>query len=105
MFFIENLLNYICLSLIVSISFITFIPNKNKFFLQLFGLSISAVVFLLSLLVLINFDGNYSSFQFITLLTLGSEILNLNFFLGLDGISIFFFVLSSFLIFLCILFV
>jgi len=103
--FYRKLIKLYCLSLLVSIFFITFIPNKNKFFLQLFGLSISAAVFLLSLLVLINFESNFSSFQFITLLNLGSEILNLNFFLGLDGISIFFFVLSSFLIFLCILFV
>jgi len=37
--------------------------------------------------------------------SIGSNLINLSFSFGLDGISIFFFVLTSFLIFLCILFI
>jgi len=36
---------------------------------------------------------------------IGSELMNLSFSVGLDGISLFFFILSNFLIFLCVLFV
>ena len=69
------------------------------------SLVISGLVFLLSCILLIQFDFNNFYFQHVSKYTLGSSLLNLSFFCGFDGISIFFFWLSSLLIFCCVLFV
>jgi len=69
------------------------------------SLGISGLVFLLSCVLLIQFDFNSFYFQHVSKYTLGSSLLNLSFYCGFDGISIFFFWLSSLLIFCCILFV
>jgi proton-translocating NADH-quinone oxidoreductase chain M len=52
-----------------------------------------------------QFDPNSYYFQYVQNYKIGSELLNLSFSVGLDGISLFFFILSNFLIFLCVLFV
>jgi len=52
-----------------------------------------------------QFDPNSYYFQYVQNYKIGSELMNLSFSVGLDGISLFFFILSNFLIFLCVLFV
>jgi NADH:ubiquinone oxidoreductase subunit 4 (subunit M) len=54
---------------------------------------------------MIEFDVNSSHFQSLATYKIRAPFLNITFTFGLDGISLFFLVLSSFLIFLCILFV
>jgi NADH-quinone oxidoreductase subunit M len=65
----------------------------------------SASVLVLSCALLLQFDCNSYYFQNVVTYSLGSELINLSFSFGLDGISIFFFILTSLLIFLCILFI
>jgi len=65
----------------------------------------SAIVLFLSCGLLVQFDCNTYYFQNVIVFALGDQSLNMTFSFGLDGISIFFFVLTSLLIFLCVLFV
>jgi proton-translocating NADH-quinone oxidoreductase chain M len=65
----------------------------------------SGSVFLLSTILLNSFLLNSYYFQNIITFKLGLEFLNVYFLIGLDGISMYFFLLSSLLIFLCVLFV
>jgi len=88
-----------------SIFFILFISNSNLNLIRLISLLSSGIVFILSSSFLITFDCNNYYFQEIITYKFGFDYLNLYFSLGLDGISLFFFILSSLLIFLCILFV
>jgi len=81
------------------------VPNTNTQLIRSISLISSAIVLVLSCGLLVQFDCNDSYFQSVTTYSLGSELINLSFSFGLDGISIFFFVLTSFLIFLCILFI
>lgn len=97
------MLTYIFLILLISIFFLIII--QNKFYNQLIALAGSGVVLILSCLLLADFNTNNAYFQHVVTYSFGLEFLNIYLSVGLDGISIFFFVLSSFLIFLCILFI
>ena len=66
---------------------------------------ISSLVLILSSLLIIQFDNNVYHFQNVITYELGSKYLSFVYSFGLAGISLFFFFLSSFLIFLCILFI
>jgi NADH-quinone oxidoreductase subunit M len=70
-----------------------------------FGLIGSGLPLIMSSLIMYNYDFNTIYFQNIEEITLGLDFLNISFLLGLDGLSVLFFSLSSFLIFLCILFI
>ena len=94
------LLNIIFFMLIFSLFLIFFLPNSNAFYIRQVGLICSSIVFILSIFLLDSFCVNHYYFQNLITYKLGFEILNLYMVLGLDGISIFFFILSSFLIFL-----
>jgi proton-translocating NADH-quinone oxidoreductase chain M len=91
--------------LLLTIFTLFLIPNKNTVLLQFVSLFSSALVFLLSCFFLVYFNTNSYYFQFVTSYSFNFDFLNLYFSFGLDGISIFFFILSSFLIFLCIIFI
>jgi proton-translocating NADH-quinone oxidoreductase chain M len=95
------ILNFLFLSIII----LTFVSKYNTQFIKKYALIVSAITLLLSLNLLIKFDKTYSSFQFIEQYTFSTETYNINFSFGLDGISIFLFLLTSLLIFLCILFI
>ena len=91
--------------LIITLLGLFLIPGINTHLIRLLSLSSSAIVLLLSCGLLVQFDCNSYYFQSVVTYSLGSELMNLSFSFGLDGISIFFFVLTSLLIFLCILFI
>ena len=74
----------------------------NAELLRLTALSFSFLTFLLSLFLWVFFDSSTSNFQFVEHITWISE-LNLNFTLGIDGISLFLILLTTLLIPLCIL--
>ena len=99
------ILSSIFFILLISILITFFIPNKEIKSLRIFTLLSSSLVFILSSYLLITFNCNNYYFQEIVTYRFGFNFLNLYFSLGLDGISLFFFVLSSLLIFLCVLFV
>lgn len=91
--------------LIATLFCLFFIENKSTQLIKSLSLFSSGIVLILSCLLLIQFDSNSYYFQNVVTYSLGSGLMNLNFSFGIDGISIFFFVLTSFLIFLCIVFI
>ena len=98
------MLTFIFSILIFSIFLLIFIPSSNVFFLRLIGYSASGLVFFNSILLFLNFDSKSCYFQNITHYDLSYSFFNFSFSFGVDGISIFFFLLTTFLFFLCILF-
>ena len=99
------LLTLIFFVLLFSITLLFFVEEKNFSLLRFFALSSSSIVLILSTLLLFFFDTNTYYFQSVITYDIGSDFLNLIYSFGLDGISIFFFFLSSLLIFLCMLFI
>ena len=99
------ILSSIFFTLLTGIVSLFLINSKKIQTLRLIALSCSSIVLILSCLLLIEFNTNSYFFQYITTYSLGSLYLNLIYVFGLDSISIFFFVLSSLLIFVCILFI
>jgi proton-translocating NADH-quinone oxidoreductase chain M len=55
--------------------------------------------------MILSFDSNVNGFQHLVTYNYGSQILNFSYSFGLDGISIYFFFLTAFLIFFCVLFI
>nr|AKJ25708.1 NADH dehydrogenase subunit 4 [Erodium texanum] len=79
-----------------------FIPNSRIRLIRFMGLSASLITFLYSLVLWIQFDPSTAKFQFVeSFRWLPYE--NIHFSLGLDGISLFFVILTTFLIPICIL--
>ena len=94
------LLSLIFLIFFITLFFLFFIPKNNINKIRQITLLSTGLVFILSCILLISFKKNTYSFQDIFIYHLGFDYLNLYIILGLDGISLLFFVLSSFLIFL-----
>nr|AEM46205.1 NADH dehydrogenase subunit 4 [Silene noctiflora]AJP34452.1 NADH dehydrogenase subunit 4 [Silene noctiflora] len=79
-----------------------FLPNSRIRSIRLIGLSASLITFLYSTLLWIQFDPSTAKSQFVeSIRWLPYE--NINFYLGIDGISLFFVLLTTFLIPICIL--
>jgi proton-translocating NADH-quinone oxidoreductase chain M len=100
------------MSLLLSI---LFLPLLGAFFLlflspspsglqtiRVVGLSTSLLTFLLSLFLWIQFDHSTAKFQFVESFQLASGP-NISFTLGIDGISLFFIILTTFLVPVCLL--
>ena len=100
--YIENLLIYIFLFPIIGILLLLVIPSREKNFLKIIALNSTCFSFLSSLFLWGAFHKATGSFQFVVQYSwfLG---LNLNVTLGIDGISIFFLLLTTLLIPLCLL--
>nr|QXP99891.1 NADH dehydrogenase subunit 4 [Fallopia aubertii] len=79
-----------------------FIPNSRIRSIRLIGLCASLITFLYSPVLRIQFDPSTAKSQFVeSLRWLPYE--NIHFYLGIDGISLFFVILTTFLIPICIL--
>nr|AWI69797.1 NADH dehydrogenase subunit 4 [Augusta austrocaledonica] len=79
-----------------------FIPNSRIRLIRLIGLCVSLITFLYPPVLRIQFDPSTAKSQFVeSLRWLPYE--NINFYLGIDGISLFFVILTTFLIPICIL--
>lgn len=102
MLYIENILIYILLFPIFGIFFLLFIPSKEEKLLKIIALNFSCFSFTGSLLLWGFFDKSTGAFQFVTK-SFWLHTLNLNFTMGIDGISLFFLLLTTLLIPLCIL--
>lgn len=76
--------------------------SKNEKFIKNFSIFMSFFIFLMSLPLWILFDKSTSNFQYLFKIEWISQF-NLNFYLGLDGISLFFIILTTFLIPICML--
>ena len=107
-----SLLLLVLLLPLIGSAFLLFIPNWNSKLIRSVALNTSIITFLTSLLLWIEFDNSTAQFQFLESLNLvkhttysfyKSDYSTFNFVIGLDGISLFFIILTTFLIPVCIL--
>ena len=98
----ENLLIYTLMFPIFGILLLLFIPSSKKKLLKMIALNFSCLSCISSLFLWGFFQKSTCSFQFV-IKFLWLSNLNLNFTLGVDGISLFFVLLTTLLIPLCIL--
>jgi len=91
--------------LFLTLILLIIIPSEYKYYIQITSLLSSSIAFILSTIFLVNFDLTKNIFQIIKTYTLSFNYFNIEICLGFDGVSILFFVLSSFLIFLCTLYI
>jgi len=81
---------------------VLFIPSQYKETIKVVVLSFSLAEFLLSLMMWMSFDNSSSRFQFVEAYN-WIESSNIIFYLGVDGISLFFILLTTLLIPICLL--
>src|SRR6478672_11663931 len=98
----QNLLLYILLFPIFGILLLILIPAREEKLLKLIALQTTCLSFTGSLILWFFFNKSSGAFQFVVKF-FWVPVLNLNFTLGIDGISIFFLLLTTLLIPLCIL--
>jgi proton-translocating NADH-quinone oxidoreductase chain M len=101
-FSISHVLPIMISVLLLSSFVLLFIPNNNLKAIKVIGLASSFFVFFISLLLWIFFDKEYARFQFVYDFA-WIQSSNLNFSLGVDGISVFLVILTTLLIPLCLL--
>ena len=82
-----------------------FINFKQMLSVKTFSIFFSGLALFFSCILFIRFDPNSYYFQFHTTYSIGSESLNMLYSFGIDNMSILFFLLSSLLVFCCVLFV
>ena len=99
---LQNLLLYTLMFPIFGIIILLFIPSKNTKLLKLVALNFACFSFISSLILWGFFQKSTGSFQFVIKLFWFPNF-NINFILGIDGISLFFLLLTTLLIPLCIL--
>lgn len=95
----------IFLAIILGIITIGFVDKSDFKKLRILSGGVSSIVFILSSLMLVQFDNNLNDFQKTLAFKLDSSYFNFSYSFGIDGISLYFFFLSALLTFLCILFV
>jgi proton-translocating NADH-quinone oxidoreductase chain M len=98
----SNLLLFLPLSLIVCSIFIAFLPKTSTEFSKFCALATSSLAFLGSLFLWIGFDQSTAKFQHCVEI-LWLPLANVNISLGVDGISLFFVILTAMLFPLCLL--
>lgn len=97
-----NLLVFILVLPLIGVFLLLFVPASNHSLLKSIALNVSCFLYFISLFLWVFFNKSIGSLQFVSKL-LWIPFLNLNFSLGIDGISLFFILLTTLLIFLCIL--
>ena len=78
------------------------VPSVQTRLIRILGLSISCTTFVLSLLLWVFFDHSTAKFQFVDAID-WLPFLNMHFYIGIDGISLFFILLTTFLVPFCLL--
>lgn len=102
MLYFENILSLILMLPLIGTTILLFIPSSNRFLLRSVALNFSCLTFVLSLVLWIFFNKSTATFQYVEKF-FWIPILNLNFPIGIDGISLFFVLLTTFLIPICLL--
>ena len=104
-----SLLLWVLFLPLLSAFLLLFFPSWNHKWIRSFALYASLTNFILSLFLWIEFDSSTAKFQFTSCFNMveqaaeGVEYSTLSFAVGLDGISLFFVLLTTFLIPVCIL--
>jgi len=96
------LLTFLFLLLSLGIVGLVFIPSSQKLIMRQFALGITSAVFVFSLFLWLGFDQSTSKFQFVVD-SLWLPLANINLVLGVDGISLFFIILTTLIFPLCLL--
>nr|QWK44507.1 NADH dehydrogenase subunit 4 [Desmarestia aculeata] len=96
------LLTSIFLLLFLGIVGLVFIPSSQKLIMRQFALGITSAVFVFSLFLWLGFDQSTCKFQFVVD-SLWLPLANINLILGVDGISLFFIILTTLIFPLCLL--
>ena len=96
------LLSSLFLLLSLGIVGLVLIPSSQKLIMRQFALGITSAVFILSLFLWLGFDQSTSKFQFVVD-SLWLPVANINLILGVDGISLFFIILTTLIFPLCLL--
>lgn len=100
--FQSNLLLILIMLPLLGAIIILFVKDTNVRLIRNVGLSFSMVTFAISTLLWVLFDRSTAKFQFVEeFLLIPSS--NINFFIGVDGISLFFILLTTLLVPLCLL--
>lgn len=102
MIFIKNILSFTLILPLLGSFLLLITPFQNKSALKSIVLNFSCLTFISSLFIWIFFDKSIGTFQF-TEKFLWIPTSNINFPLGVDGISMFFVILTTLLIPLCLL--
>lgn len=98
----SSMLSWLILIPATGILIIIGVPKIKSDLIKLLSFLTSAITFLFSLFLFIFFDNSTSKFQFVEYFEwLPSN--NMHLFLGVDGVSLFFILLSTFLVCICIL--
>lgn len=117
-----SLLLWVLFLPLIGVFLLLFVPAWNEKLIRGIGFATSLLTFIISLLLWIEFDASSGKFQFVNSFSFvrhassppievlgdtvghsGGEYTTLSFVMGLDGISLFFVVLTAFLIPVCIL--
>ena len=107
--FFMSLLVWVLMLPIFGIFLLLFVPSWNHKLILSTALQVSLITFFISLLLWIQFDSSTPLFQFTESFTLVEHTVKqpqystLSFIVGIDGISLFFIILTTFLIPVCIL--
>ena len=94
---IKNLLTIVLALPLLGVFVLSFICSSDRRLLRLVALNFSCVTFLLSLFLWVFFNKSTGIFQFVSTFS-WIPFLNLNFVIGVDGISLFFILLTTLLI-------
>ncbi len=96
------MISYLLIIPLIGISIIIITPSSSNNLIKQIAFLFSSVAFVFSLFLWIFFDNSTSNFQYIEFFN-WSTIFNINFFFGIDGISLFFILLTTLLTYICIL--
>lgn len=96
------MLSFLIMLPLVGVFCLLFVPEEKNSLIKTISLLTCSLTFIFSLFFWIFFDCSTSKFQYIEHFY-WSSLFNIHFFLGVDGISLFFVILSTFLVFICVL--
>lgn len=99
---LHNMLNFLLFIPLVGIFVLFLIPSQNKILLKQVSLFCASLTFNFSLFLWLFFDKSVGSFQYVSKL-FWLPFFNINLHLGIDGISLFFLILTTLLIYICLL--
>ena len=102
MLYFSNLIIFLLVIPLLGSLLLVLVPKNKILVVKILGLSISSFTFILSLFLWVWFDKSLGYFQFVTQIG-WLPFLNINFTLGVDGISLFFVLLTTLLTLLCLL--
>jgi proton-translocating NADH-quinone oxidoreductase chain M len=98
----EHILSTVLILPLIGSAILTIIPSENVGIIRATGISVSILTFVLSVFLWILFDYSTATFQFVESFN-WIPMSNLTFSIGIDGISLFFILITTLLIPLCLI--